>query len=248
MTQAVVAKEVAQWPWLATWVRQKEMQPPMLVSANAPEALVWVEQQLQLLAVCEQPQGEFGCTTCAACRSSSHGVHPDVLVLPPEDDTITIDQVRLLLDKLSRAPLTPRRLVLLRRAETLGAPAANALLKSLEEPGQTTRIVLTTQWPGRMLPTIRSRCQLLRLVVPGPPAASSTVELPGLTNLTKKEPLDEEQLAALSQALLRLARQDGGQKMRLPLQRLRDYYVMTSQQGNERLARDVLLASLPALD
>lgn len=108
------------------------------------------------------------------------GAHPDIIVLAPlpatPDDekrreegkpyqvkrNITVDQVRAMQRRLATRPtLGNRRAILIDPADDLEKGAANALLKSLEEPPAGTFFLLIAHRPGRLLPTIRSRCRLL---------------------------------------------------------------------------------------
>jgi len=76
---------------------------------------------------------------------------------------ISVDQIRDMQRRLvTRPTLGARRAVVIDAADMLEKAAANALLKSLEEPPQGTFFLLVVHQPGRLLPTIRSRCQLLR--------------------------------------------------------------------------------------
>ncbi len=108
-----------------------------------------------------------------AARLAAAGSHPDLRVLrrlakkDKEDElarSITVDQVRSLGPFLGTMPsLSPRRVIVIDAADDLERPgASNALLKSLEEPPAGTVFLLVSHAPGRLLPTIRSRCRLLR--------------------------------------------------------------------------------------
>lgn len=103
------------------------------------------------------------------------GSHPDyreLRRLPKKDAkaedelarSITVDQVRSLGPFLGTMPsLSPRRVIVIDAADDLERPgASNALLKSLEEPPASTVFLLVSHAPGRLLPTIRSRCRVLR--------------------------------------------------------------------------------------
>lgn len=105
-------------------------------------------------------------------RSIAQGAHPSVLYLtrPANDRTkgfktvITVDEIRRLARFLSMtAPDGGYRIVIVDPADDLNISAANALLKSLEEPPPRTVFVLVAHSPGALLPTIRSRCQIVRL-------------------------------------------------------------------------------------
>lgn len=89
--------------------------------------------------------------------------HPDLLWLKPEGkaELIKIDQIRAIHAFLSNtAQQGGMRVVVLEQAERMNLASANALLKTLEEPGANTLIGLLTDAPQQLLPTIRSRCQL----------------------------------------------------------------------------------------
>lgn len=107
--------------------------------------------------------------------------HPDILLLEPlpanddeakkRDDgkpyarkrNINVDQIRSMLGRLHTRPtLGARRAVIVDAADHLEKGAVNALLKGLEEPPQGTFFLLVVHQPGRLLPTVRSRCQVLR--------------------------------------------------------------------------------------
>ena len=96
--------------------------------------------------------------------------HPDVLLIEP-NPSITITQIRHLKLWLSRKPYQSKsKLALLLQAHTLTLPAQNALLKSLEEPPPDTIIILATNQPDTLIPTIHSRCQLINLESPTIPS------------------------------------------------------------------------------
>lgn len=99
------------------------------------------------------------------------GTHPDFMYLARlERETtgdlarnIGVDQVRSLQRLFSNAPsLSSRRVIIIDAADDLERSAANALLKNLEEPPPGTLFMLVSHAPGRLLPTIRSRCRILR--------------------------------------------------------------------------------------
>jgi DNA polymerase-3 subunit delta' len=99
-------------------------------------------------------------------------LHPDLHRLRPEEDklTISVDQVRQMTADLALTPhMAGVKVVVIELAERMTTAAANALLKSLEEPTPDTYLFLLTERPGRLAATIRSRCQ--RLAIRRPPAA-----------------------------------------------------------------------------
>jgi len=133
--------------------------------------------------VCETRKGADACGECSACvralpkEGELLAPHPDVVVIgrgvyepaqigrrTPETSEISIDQVRTLI--LSRAAYAPHegraRVFIIRHAEELSTSAANALLKTLEEPNNRTHFILFTSHADTLLQTIRSRTQRVR--------------------------------------------------------------------------------------
>lgn len=116
---------------------------------------------------CLQPPapGEF-CSACRACKQIALMQHPDLSVTQAESEggTLKVDQVRELQRSLSLAPYEARsRVALILRFEEAHPSAANALLKTLEEPPPKVILLLTAQNAESLLPTIVSRCEVIRL-------------------------------------------------------------------------------------
>lgn len=88
--------------------------------------------------------------------------HPDLVQIAPENNTITIDQIREVKNQLKFSPLEgSRRVIIVDQAELMNTNAANAALKILEEPPPGNHFFLITATPSQLLPTIISRCQKL---------------------------------------------------------------------------------------
>ncbi len=133
--------------------------------------------------LCEkQIPGGQACGHCLACNWFAQGNHPDFRLLQPDalaedgdgeegkkkaSQQITIDQIRELDDFFNVG--THRdglRIVLINPTETMNRNAANAILKTLEEPSANTLFLLVSNEPLKLLPTIRSRCQVVPVAVP----------------------------------------------------------------------------------
>jgi DNA polymerase-3 subunit delta' len=105
---------------------------------------------------------ERGCGECPPCRKVDHHNHPDLHLLEPDGNNIKIEQIRNIQRDLSLRPHeASRKVCLIEAAETMTVGAANALLKTLEEPRGDTLLILLSSQPQRLLETIRSRCQPL---------------------------------------------------------------------------------------
>lgn len=123
--------------------------------------------------LCAAPRADGdACGECGNCRRAAAGQHPDFHVLQrgakadgSPEATIRIDQVRELQRALSFKSFEgARRVVIIAEAEKMNPSTANALLKTLEEPGAGTHFVLVSGAPHLLLPTIISRCQRVRFV------------------------------------------------------------------------------------
>jgi DNA polymerase III subunit delta' len=111
---------------------------------------------------CAQLQDD-ACGACPSCRKVDSGNHPDVVTIRPAGPFIRIGEIRLLQDQMGFRPLEGgRRVFLVLDADRMNEPAANALLKTLEEPSSGNHLILITSRPHRLPSTILSRCQHLR--------------------------------------------------------------------------------------
>ncbi len=108
--------------------------------------------------------GHDACDRCPSCLKADGRSHPDVWWIEPADarQTLKIEQVRALLPHIGMRPFEGRyQLLILVGAEQLTDEAANALLKTLEEPARNTLFLLTTANRASCLPTIVSRCRIV---------------------------------------------------------------------------------------
>jgi len=131
---------------------------PGALLLTGPSTARLKDAALRLAAMLVCP-GEDPERRCDACRRALAGIHPDVTVVEPQGVQIRIDGVREALVFGAGKPYeSSRRVAVVSRAELLGPEAANALLKTLEEPGRHFHWILTTTRAEALLPTVRSRC------------------------------------------------------------------------------------------
>jgi DNA polymerase III subunit delta' len=124
----------------------------------------WIAQRVN----CSEP-ARAPCGECQECRWIAADQHPDVTRLSPEGEStqILIQSVRdLSADLALTAHARGYKVAIISPAEAMNHFAANALLKTLEEPPKRTLVLLVTSQPSRLLPTLRSRCSKLRLIAP----------------------------------------------------------------------------------
>jgi DNA polymerase-3 subunit delta' len=142
--------------------------------------------------LCESEE-ERPCLVCRACRLATHGTHPDIHIVESEERgaNLKINSVRELQRQLMLTPMEGRlRVAILRRFEEATASAANALLKTLEEPPSYVVMVVLAEDADDLLPTIVSRCQQVPLY----PLPVSTVR----RALLEKWEVDEERAELLA--------------------------------------------------
>ncbi len=104
------------------------------------------------------------CGECPACRKTLSGAHPDVIIIMPQNGKIKIEQIREMQRQMALSPYEGRlRVCLISNMHLATTEAANALLKSLEEPPARVVLLLTATSIELLPPTVVSRCQVLQL-------------------------------------------------------------------------------------
>ena len=138
---------------------------------------------------CQRPKDGDACGECINCRKVAAGEHVDVETISPDGQFIKIGQMREMSEKAQYRPYDGRRRVyIIDEADRLNQQAANSILKVLEEPPETTLLVLVTSKPYALLETIRSRCQMLSF------APLADLELESYLKTNYKRPAEETRM------------------------------------------------------
>lgn len=171
----------------------------LLVHGPAGAGLDWfVDDLLALLLCAEADAARRPCNTCRGCRDARARAHPDLVVgsaarwrdARSGGESIVAAARRWLLEASGSPIVAAHRVVLIEAADLASEATQNALLKALEEPNRRQLFVLTATDPARLLPTIRSRAQALRL---GPVARDELVAW-----LVEREHLTDDQALAIA--------------------------------------------------
>jgi DNA polymerase-3 subunit delta' len=155
---------------LARLLARGRLPGALLLSGPAGVGKKKLALEVARVLVCETGAAE-ACGRCGGCLRAAKAIHPDVFLIEPATATaIKIDQVRDAAREILSRPFEGRaRVFVIDEAHLMTEEASNALLKSLEEPAPTSHVLLVTGSPQALLPTIRSRCQTIRVgALPGP--------------------------------------------------------------------------------
>ncbi len=212
--EAALPWHQAQWRAVAQALRAGRLPQAWLIHGAAGLGKRRFARQLAQVLLCQQAQihaqSLAPCGQCASCRQFTAGLQPDFIELRPLEDSreIRIDQVRELIERLQLSKHHGlRKLALIDPAEALNRNAADALLKTLEEPPPDTHLLLIGERIGLLSPTIRSRCQRLSF---GPPDNGSAIAW--LTQQSIAEP--KAHLAAAEGAPLRAQALAAGESLK----------------------------------
>lgn len=174
-----------------------------LIAVAVAQALNCPNPRTAPAATSEDSLSLDACGACPSCQRIARGVHPDVaIVAPGASGSIKVDQVRDVVDRAAFRPFEgKRRAVIIDDADAMVDQAQNALLKTLEEPPPGSVFLLITARPDALLPTVRSRCPLLRFRPLSPKEVATALMRAGL-----KEP-EARAVAATADGSIGLALQ-----------------------------------------
>jgi DNA polymerase-3 subunit delta' len=149
--------------------------------------------------LCHAPFNLTACGQCQSCLLNNAHTHPDRYVIA-SDKQISVNEIREALVKLhDHAQLSQRKVLIIEHADTMTEAAANALLKTLEEPTDNTYLLLTVSDIQRLLPTILSRCEKNSVTAP------SAAEITSWLHDTHQQTVAEDMMRAYQYAPLSIA-------------------------------------------
>lgn len=153
---------------LTSYLSNRTIPPAMLFSGAGSVNLKGFALGLAKALNCLKMEHDF-CGECAHCLDIDREMFPDVRLLRPDGQQYKKEQVDFIVEDQLRRPLKgDRKVYILESAQMLSESSANAFLKALEEPSETTIFILLTPSLAGILPTIQSRCQVLRFAPPAP--------------------------------------------------------------------------------
>ncbi len=162
--------QTQQWEQLLRLRKEQRLPHALLFSGPAGLGKRALALEFAHLVFCQNSkESDASCGACHACHLLRAGSHPDFRVLQPEEEghAIKIDQIRELSEFTQQTSHQGGlRLVLIQPATAMNIAAANALLKTLEEPAPDTLLILISDNRTPLPITIRSRCQHLRFLAP----------------------------------------------------------------------------------
>lgn len=182
------------WQHIASLIERDRLPHGIMLAGPAEIGKADFASALAQRLLCHAPEEGSPCRRCKSCQLFDARSHPDFFMLAPEEDgkAIKVDQVRHSKEFANRtASVAQGRVIVVNPADAMNLNAANAFLKILEEPGEGVVIVMVAHQLLRILPTIRSRCQILSM-----PLADEKIVGPWLRE--KYADLDLELILALS--------------------------------------------------
>ncbi|MEN1966480.1 DNA polymerase III subunit delta' [Lentibacillus sp. N15] len=145
-------------------MRKNRISHAYLISGERGTGKESIATQLAKSMFCTNKDGVEPCQTCHACKRIESKNHPDVHWIEPEGQSIKKEQIDNLQKEFKYSGLeSNRKVYIIKAAETLTLNAANRILKFLEEPNKETTAIMLTENSQSIIPTIRSRCQILEL-------------------------------------------------------------------------------------
>lgn len=174
VTDLLLPWQQQNWQQLNHYLQQNRIPQALLISGVRGIGKSNLARQFAYALLCPNRNSDgINCGSCSYCALIKAGNHPDFIEITVEDDkkVITINQIRsLIIDSYLKPQFENYRVIVIQPADAMNISAANAFLKSLEEPQERTVFILLTDKPYKLTATIRSRCQK---IVASPPDVQS---------------------------------------------------------------------------
>jgi DNA polymerase-3 subunit delta' len=165
--------------WLRSAYRADRLPHGLIFAGPVGVGKATTAKAFGFLFLCENPKNDTPCGACESCRAMNAGMHPDFHVITRDliryhdktgkskGITLSIEVIRPeLVEPAGRKSVMGKgKVFVIEQADLMQPPAQNALLKTLEEPAGRTLIILITDQPDGLLPTIRSRTQTIRFAL-----------------------------------------------------------------------------------
>lgn len=171
--------QMAAWRRLGDQCADQKLPHALLFTGPKGVGKTHFANALGFFLLCLSPVNGVPCGRCKGCELNLAGTHPDLFILQPESGSrvIKIDQVRRLTEFLGKTSQQGgRKVAIIEPVESLNVNAANALLKSLEEPSGSSTLLLVSHLSSQVMATIRSRCQQILFPLPAPEESLSWLE------------------------------------------------------------------------
>jgi DNA polymerase-3 subunit delta' len=162
---------------IMAYLRGGRVHPSALLSGPAGDGRWQIALSIAKQLLCPKAtDGKSFCNECNTCRRIDKEIHPDVLIFRDlEEDTIKIDALRELSHQMSLTPMEARaKVCLMDECHRMNHAAANAFLKTLEEPGEGRFFWLLSSQPGSLPETVLSRC--VKFIIPPSPELLPVVD------------------------------------------------------------------------
>lgn len=162
--------QAKQWQYFSNLMQAERMPHAILIAGSVGIGKSIFAKHLSHYLLCQKNQeNSQPCGTCKTCLLVKAGTHPDfnIVVSEKEDGPISVDNIRLLIEKLHLTlHFNGYKVALIEAADRMNMNASNALLKTLEEPPSNTIIILVSDVAEQLSATIRSRCHMLQMNAP----------------------------------------------------------------------------------
>jgi DNA polymerase-3 subunit delta' len=153
---------------LHSYLRNDNIPYSMLFAGAAAANTIGFATAFAKAIQCQERDDDF-CGACRHCEEIDKEIFPDLKIISPEGQFYKKEQIIFLKEDNYRRPMSgKKKIFIVKDAQKMNENSANAFLKVLEEPAESTMFILLTKNLNNLLPTIKSRCQILNFTLPTP--------------------------------------------------------------------------------